>query len=139
LTVQFISQIPEFQLNNPDVYRNVIIKCAKSEQKSIKKITYNFVNEEDILKINRNFLDHDFVTDIITFDNSFLQVIEGEIFICINEVRRNAFIHSFGNIENELKRVVLHGLLHLIGYNDESDLEKEIMREKESFYMQYFN
>lgn len=138
MDIQFLSQIPEFQLNNPLVYRNVLEKCAQDENSSIHRLIYHFVSDEDILSVNQDFLNHNFITDIITFDNSFLQRIEGEIFICVPEVKRNAKKHSSGNIEEELKRVILHGLLHLIGYKDSNDNEKLVMREKESFYMQYF-
>lgn len=138
MNLQFVSQIPEFQLDNQKVYRNVLIQCAEEENKRIKKITYYFVDEKDILSVNRDFLNHDYITDIITFDNSFLQTIEGEIFICIPEVKRNAKSHSGGNFYNELNRVILHGILHLIGYKDENDEERLVMREKESYYLQYF-
>ena len=67
-----------------------------------------------------------------------MEVVEGEIFICVPEVKRNAIRHADSNFEQEMKRVILHGLLHLIGYNDVTKEEKKIMREKESFYLQYF-
>ena len=138
MNIQFISQIPEFQLNTPLVYRNILEKCAKEENRSIQKLIYRFVSEEIILSVNKEFLNHNYVTDIITFDDSFLQVIEGEIFICISEVKRNCKKHSAGYFINELNRVVLHGLLHLIGYKDSDEKDIQIMREKESYYMQYF-
>jgi rRNA maturation RNase YbeY len=66
-------------------------------------------------------------------------VIDGEIFICVDEVRKNAHRHSSGDFGKELNRVILHGLLHLIGYKDGNSMERKAMREKESFYMQNFN
>ena len=138
MNVQFISKIPEFQLDNPSVYRNVLKKCALKEERVIQRVIYNFVSDDEIVSVNHDFLDHNYITDIITFDNSFLQTIEGEIFICIPEVKRNAIKHSSGDFETELKRIIIHGMLHLIGYMDGTLEEMKIMREKESFYLQYF-
>jgi rRNA maturation RNase YbeY len=138
LNVRFISQITDFQLDNPLVYRNVLEKCALKEKRSIQRIIYHFVSDDDIVSVNNDFLGHNYITDIITFDNTFLQILEGEIFICIPEVKRNSIKHSSGNFETELKRVILHGILHLIGYKDSTQKEKDIMREKEAYYLQYF-
>jgi probable rRNA maturation factor len=138
LNVQFISQIPEFQLDTPAVYRNIIEKCALKEGRSIKRIIFHFVSDDEIVSVNQDFLNHNYITDIITFDNSFLQTIDGEIFICLPEVKRNAFKHTSGNFKMELDRVILHGILHLIGYKDGTNEERKVMREKESFYLQYF-
>lgn len=138
MNLQFISQIPEFQLDKPSVYRNVLLKCALKEGRVIQRVIYNFVSEDKIVSVNNDFLNHNYVTDIITFDYSFMQVIEGEIFICISEVKKNSKKHSSGNFEVELKRVILHGMLHLVGYKDGTLEELKIMREKESFYLQYF-
>lgn len=96
------------------------------------------MSDSEILSINKNFLDHEYVTDIITFDNSFLESIEGEIFICIPEVKRNAILHAGSNFKLELNRVIIHGLLHLFGYKDGTEEEKMMMREKESLYLRFF-
>lgn len=138
MDVQFVSQIADFQLNNQEYFRKILLKCARNENRSIRRIVYHFVSDEEILAINRNFLKHAYITDIITFDNSFLRLIEGEIFICIDEVKRNAFKHSFGNFSLELNRVILHGILHLVGYKDDNEDQMKLMRKKEEFYLQYF-
>ena len=138
MEIQFISQVAEFQLNNLDFYKNILLRCAKKENRSIRRIAYYFVSEEEILSINKNFLNHNYITDIITFDHSFLQVIEGEIFICIDEVKRNAIKHSSGNFSFELNRVILHGILHLVGYKDDNKENIKLMREREELYLRYF-
>ena len=84
-----------------------------------------------MLDINNKYLDHDYYTDIITFDNSDRELeIEGDIFISIDRVRENAKSNNI-QITDELNRVIIHGLLHLMGYNDKSADEKKVMSEKE--------
>ena len=83
---------------------------------------------------NRAYLGHDTFTDIITFDYSDRDLISGDIFISIDRVRENAPINN-DPFENELSRVIIHGILHLLGYKDKGKKEKEIMREKEDFYL----
>ena len=138
MRIQFISQLTEFQLYKPKKYREFLTACAREEGKRINNLLYKFVSEQKILSINSQFLNHNYVTDIITFDNSFLEDINGEIFICVEEVRRNALLHNSNSFEEELNRVILHGLLHLLGYKDGSESDRKIMRNKESYYLQYF-
>jgi len=96
------------------------------------EINYIFVNKARILKLNRNYLKHNFYTDIITFEYSVnSQAISGDIFICIPVVIENAIIYKTPTNE-ELKRVIVHGLLHLMGLCDHDEPEKAIMREKEN-------
>jgi rRNA maturation RNase YbeY len=83
---------------------------------------------------NRSYLGHDTFTDIITFDYSDRDLISGDIFISIDRVRENAPINNTP-FENELSRVIIHGILHLLGYKDKGKKEKEIMRKKEDFYL----
>jgi rRNA maturation RNase YbeY len=90
------------------------------------------------LDVNRTYLQHDYFTDIITFDNADKkQSIEGDLFISIDTVRSNAKLFKT-TILNELRRVMIHGALHLCGYNDKTDEEKVQMRLKEDEYLAYF-
>ena len=93
---------------------------------------------KELSKINKEFLNHDTLTDVITFDYSTLNEISGEIFISIDRVRENAseFQQSF---EVEIRRVMIHGLLHLCGYNDKTTKEKSLMSERENFYLDSFS
>ena len=103
---------------------------AKSENESIKRINYIFCSDELILEVNRDYLQHDYYTDIITFDLSETDAIESDIYISLDRVQDNA--NSFSaNTQTELLRVIAHGLLHLIGYNDKTEDEQTIMRNKE--------
>lgn len=108
-----------------------------SEQKKVGEINYIFCNDEYLLKINQDFLQHDYYTDIITFDKVRGQTISGEIFISLPRVRENAV--SLGkNYEEEKRRVIAHGLLHLCGYTDKTEKEKINMRSKEDFYLNLY-
>ena len=101
-------------------------------------VNYVFCSDDYLLKINIEYLDHDYLTDIITFDNSEDEkLIEGDIFISLDRVRDNAktFEVSF---EHELKRVLVHGILHLCGYFDKTEEEEKLMRSKENHYIQLF-
>jgi rRNA maturation RNase YbeY len=94
-------------------------------------ITYIFCRDEEILRINRQFLNHDYYTDIITFDYTENGIISGDLFISLDTVQTNA--EKFGTDYNEeLHRVIIHGILHLCGFKDKSPEEEKTMREKEN-------
>ena len=110
----------------------------KSEGFKLGDVNYVFCSDDYLLKINVEYLDHDYLTDIITFDNSEEEeLIEGDIFISVDRVIDNArtFAVSF---EYELKRVLVHGILHLCGYLDKTEEEEKLMRSKENHYLQLF-
>ena len=94
-------------------------------------IAYVFVDDEEILRVNRQFLQHDYFTDIITFDNSSATRISGDLFISLDTVRSNA--EGLGvAYDQELLRVIIHGILHLCGINDKGPGEREIMEAAEN-------
>jgi len=98
-------------------------------------ISYTFCTDEDLLEINRSFLDHDTFTDIISFPTSGNpNIVSGEIFISVDRVKENA-IEFKVSIKKELLRVMIHGVLHFIGYEDHSSAEKKQMRAKEDYYL----
>ena len=104
---------------------------AARENAVIRELNYAFMTDEELLKLNIEYLNHDTYTDIITFDNSGIKGrIEGDIFISLVRVEENAlkFKNSF---EDELYRVLAHGLLHLCGYKDKKKVDSELMRKKE--------
>ena len=105
------------------------------ENKTLGELNYIFCTDEYLLEKNQTFLNHNTSTDIITFDYSEENQISGDIFISIERVKENArkFAVEF---ETELKRVMIHGVLHLIGYKDKSEDEQKLMREKENFYLE---
>lgn len=104
---------------------------AANYGKKVGEIAYVFVNDEKILEVNRQYLQHDYYTDIITFDYSEDDIISGDLFISLDTVRTNA--EQVGaTYEQELYRVIIHGILHLCGINDKGPGEREIMEAAEN-------
>jgi len=106
----------------------------RKELKSIGLISYNLCSDEFLLNINKTYLKHGTYTDIITFDLSDAEYISGDIYISIDRVKENAFLLAVP-FQEELLRVIGHGILHLCGYNDKTINEKRIMRKKENHYL----
>lgn len=131
MSVTFFSEDISFQLETPDFYSNWIERIITSFPFKLQALNYIFCSDDYLLQINRDHLQHDYFTDIITFDNSESESdIEGDVFISIDRVKENAQNHLV-SFENELSRVLAHGLLHLMGYSDKTDEQKLVMREKE--------
>ena len=117
---------------------NWIRTVAKGFDKKVGEIAYLFCDDEKILEINLTYLQHDFYTDIITFDDSYGDTISGDIFISLDTVRSNA--QKYGtHFEEELYRVIIHGILHLCGVNDETEEEEKNMREAENSALRQLN
>ena len=111
-----------------------LLAVISSEEKVLKEISFNFCNDQELLKVNQEFLSHDNLTDIITFDYSDPSGIMGEVLISTERVKDNAL--DFDQLfDVELRRVMVHGVLHLCGYKDKSDDEKILMTKKEDFYL----
>ncbi|REC45838.1 rRNA maturation RNase YbeY [Chryseobacterium sp. 5_R23647] len=105
-----------------------------SEDKKLGEINYIFCDDEYLLKVNQDYLQHDYYTDIITFDYVKGKTISGEIFVSLQRISDNASTLS-KNYEEELRRVLAHGILHLCGYKDKTEEEELLMRSKEDFYI----
>jgi rRNA maturation RNase YbeY len=128
----FFEEIKEFNtgIKTTDWISQTII----NEGKTVGEINIIFCNDEYLLKINQEHLTHDYYTDIITFDYSENTLISGDLFISKDRVEENAEEYKV-SFENELNRVIIHGILHLIGYNDKSESEIKEMRTKENYYL----
>lgn len=113
------------------ILRMWIKKVAEYYGKTLKDINYIFCSDEYILKLNKEYLQHDYFTDIITFDYSNNNNISGDIYISIETVSKNA--QKYNTKETELYRVIIHGILHLIGFNDKILKEKKEMQKHENF------
>ena len=108
---------------------------AGSEIRKIGDINVIFCSDNYILDVNMKYLQHDYFTDIITFDYCEGKVLSGDLFISVDSVRENSI--EFGtDFEEELHRVIVHGVLHLIGYDDHTEENKKLMRQKENYYLQ---
>ena len=105
---------------------------ATTYGKKIGEIAYIFCSDEKILEVNRQYLGHDYYTDIITFDYCEGNRLSGDLFISLDTVRTNAVQFAGGDYNRELHRVIIHGILHLCGINDKGPGEREIMEEAEN-------
>ncbi|AYN00795.1 rRNA maturation RNase YbeY [Chryseobacterium sp. 3008163] len=119
-------------------YTKWLEEIILSEEKKLGDINYVFCDDEYLLKINQDYLQHDYYTDIITFDSVKGKTISGEIFVSLQRISDNASTLS-KNYEEELRRVLAHGILHLCGYKDKSEEEEQEMRSKEDFYIAKYN
>lgn len=107
---------------------------AESEIRRLGDISIIFCSDKKILEVNLEYLHHDYYTDIITFDYCEGDRLNGDLFISIDSVRENAAYYGV-EFPEELNRVIVHGVLHLIGYDDHSAADKKLMREKENYYL----
>lgn len=133
--INFFSEETDFTPKHKAAIRDWITAAADQEGFSIRNLNYVFCSDAYLLDMNKQYLDHDTLTDIITFDNSEKQGrLEGDIFISIERVEENARVFETSSTE-ELHRVMIHGLLHLCGFGDQDDAEKMEMTAKEDYYL----
>ncbi|MBN3581547.1 rRNA maturation RNase YbeY [Algoriphagus aestuarii] len=138
MAINFFQEETSFQLSKKLLRKKWLRAIAKEEGFKIQDLNYIFCSDEYLFKINVEYLNHQTYTDIITFDNSESdKEIEGDIFISIDRVKENSDKHQ-ASIEDELSRVISHGLFHLIGYKDKKKEEAEKMRNKEEFAINLF-
>jgi probable rRNA maturation factor len=128
----------DFQLTHPDLHSGWLKDVALSEGCEIDGLQYVFVSDDELYEMNVKYLNHNTLTDIITFDYSANRSLSGDLFISIDRVRDNAetFKASF---DVELRRVMVHGLLHLAGYGDKSPEDEQLMRRKEDEKLKMFH
>jgi len=133
--IHFFTEDVIFTLKQKSEIRNWILTTVKNESYRLKELNYIFCSDEYLLGINQQYLNHDTYTDIITFDTSEEErVVVGDIFISIDRIRENADkFKSAGR--DELHRVMIHGVLHLLGYTDKGKKEKAQMTDKENQYL----
>ena len=136
MPIYFHTEPPlRFTLSKPDEVREWLCTVIANENAKSGEINYIFCNDEYLHKINLQYLQHDTYTDIITFDNSDEpNLIEGDIFVSTERVTENAEKYAIA-FERELKRVMVHGILHLSGYKDKTTAQQKQMRAKEDFYL----
>jgi probable rRNA maturation factor len=124
-------EVPEL---SSELFSLWLTKAALNEGKTTGEITLIFCSDDHLLNMNRRYLNHDYFTDIITFDYSEEGEISGDLFISIDRVYDNAQDNNVGRAD-ELKRVCVHGVLHLCGFGDKSEAEARLMRLKEDYYL----
>lgn len=136
--IRFFTEDVDFELPHKQKVRKWLKALAEAENCTVGELNYIFCSDEYLLEVNRQYLDHDYYTDIITFDNSSSEDrTDGDVFVSVDRIHDNA--QSLGvAFEVELRRVLAHGLLHLSGYGDKSAHEERIMRSKEDYYLQQY-
>jgi rRNA maturation RNase YbeY len=118
--------------------KGFINSVIAKEKKNLNNLNYIFCNDNALLEINRKYLDHNFYTDVITFDlSSSRKEILADIYISVDRIRENAKSLKL-SLKEELHRVMLHGLLHLCGYNDKTEVQRTLIRKKEDFYLNLY-
>ncbi len=138
MEIHFQNINTDFELINANKIRNWINDIVRQFDCSVGQISYIFTNDETVLKVNQTHLSHDYYTDIITFDERVGNEINGMIYISIDRVRDNSekLAQSFND---ELLRVIIHGVLHLIGFKDKTEAEQIEMRREEDNAITLYN
>ena len=137
MAILFQNQNTEFKLFHKQSIKLWIKRVIESEKKKLGHLNFVFTNDETILKTNIQFLNHNTYTDIITFDYCEDNLISGDIIISTERVKENAKKFN-ADFDTELKRVVIHGVLHLCGYKDKAAKDSEVMRKKENQALSLF-
>lgn len=134
MNISFENKHPSLDVNIDNITSLWLLNTIHEEDFILGKLQYTFLNDEDLHIINIDFLNHDTYTDIITFDYNQDVYIIGEIYISLDRVADNAANNQIPFLD-ELHRILVHGLLHLLGYKDKSLKEKSIMTAKEDYYL----
>ena len=128
--IEFYSET-DFKIEDTKALNRWISEVVLHENHELGELAYVFCDDEYLHKLNLQFLNHDTLTDIISFDNSLGKQIHGEVYISIERVKENASIYGVAFLE-ELHRVIIHGVLHFCGYQDKSEKQQEVMTGKEN-------
>lgn len=136
--VTYVDKIEEVKVNKKEI-SEIVDKIFRRESYRAGNINIIITSDRRLLEINKKYLKRDYLTDIITFGSIKKEAINGEIYISYERVKFNAEKYSDKNIELELYRIIIHGILHLMGYNDLSVQEKLQMTQKEDFYLKELN
>ena len=128
----------DFKLANKEIFSRWLISVANEEGFLIDTLVFLFVDDKEILEMNKKFLKHDYYTDVITFGDLKDKKISGDIAISIERVLDNSKMYGV-EFEDELKRVMVHGLLHIMGYNDKASNDKSVMSQKEKKAIKMFH
>ena len=132
--IRYFQEDIKFELKGKALNNKWLKFVAESEIRRIGDINIIFCSDNYILDVNMRYLQHDYFTDIITFDYCEKNVLSGDLFISIDSVRENSAYYKTEFVE-ELNRVMVHGILHLIGYDDHSEVDIAQMRAKENYYL----
>lgn len=128
----------KIKIANKTLYKKWIKNLSQQLKKKVGELNFIFCSDDSLLELNQQYLQHDTLTDVITFDYSEDDLIQGDIFISTDRVQENA--NEFGvDFNTELRRVIAHGVLHLCGYKDKTKTDTKIMREKENWALSEYS
>lgn len=136
--VRYFNEDIKFDFNQRLSNNRWLKFVAGSELKTLGNVNIIFCSDNYILDANMQYLQHDYFTDIITFDYCEGKTLSGDLFISIDSVRENSVFYGT-EFRDELNRVIVHGILHLVGYDDHSDEDIKLMRSKEDYYLSFRN
>ena len=128
----------DFELSNKEQVSDWVLRVVNSKGYKLGNLVYAFFNDEDLKGLNIRFLKHDYYTDVISFDETADQVVSGNIAISVDRVKENATQIGV-DFEEEMHRVMIHGVLHFIGFNDKTSSEKKEIREQEALALSMFH
>lgn len=136
--ISYFTEDTDFRFKGRALNNRWLRMVAESEIKRVGDLSIIFCSDNYILDVNMRYLQHDYFTDIITFDYCEGNRLSGDLFISVDSVRENALFYGT-EFSDELNRVMVHGLLHLIGYDDHTEEDQKTMREKEDYYLSVRN
>ena len=134
MSISFKNKHKSYQIPLNSVLRKWFKETIKEEGFILGKLSYTFLNDQELHQINVDYLQHDTLTDIITFDYNQESIVFGEIYISLDRVSENAVLNKV-SFDAELHRILIHGLLHLLSYKDKDAKDKILMTEKEDYYL----
>jgi len=134
LAIHFHEKEVSVGIKNKNLLKKYLKDLIVQEHASPGQINIVFTSDSNVLELNKKYLSRDYLTDIITFDYSDNQAVAGDLFISITRVKENSESYDV-NFNKELKRVIVHGILHLLGYGDRTEAEKTLMRQMEDRYL----
>ena len=133
--IRYFKEDTKFEFKSRALNNKWLKMVAESEIRRIGDINIIFCSDNYILDVNMKYLQHDYFTDIITFDYCEKNRLNGDLFISVDSVRENSLFYGT-EFSDELNRVIVHGILHLVGYDDHSEEDVKVMREKENYYLE---